>query len=459
MSNTEREITKLEDFFNTDYVDSASYDNLRKIGSITDGLKNSSRKIIHTMIDKNIKDKTKVARLASTIAEHTEYLHGELGLAGVMVNLAQNFVGANNIPFIKRDGNFGTRHKPAAAAPRYIKTRKEDYLDKIYMKEDYPILINQQFEGINIEPRYFVPILPMLLINGSEGISSGFAQKILPRDPNTIISELTKILKGNKKLENVKLGAPYWKGFEGRVEQDPETSNKWLVYGNLIRENKNSIKITEVPIGYTLDKYTEVLDALEDKNVIQNYQDKSDTKKDIYNFNLKVRRDFSDKNNDEKMYEKLKLVKSMSENYTCIDQNNRIKVYESAEEIFIDYYNLRLEYYNKRKEYLLGKYQKDLDIFNSRYLFVKGVVDGNIVVNNKTKSNIVSQLDKIDEILKEEDSYDYLLRMPIYSLTKEKLDEIKNKIKDTKELIKTLKNRNSEDLWLEDLDEAKKLLN
>jgi len=170
-----REMIRLEDFFNTDYVDSASYDNLRKIASIADGLKNSSRKIIHTMIDKNIKDKTKVARLVSTIAEHTEYLHGEVGLAGVMVNLARKFVGTNNIPFIQRDGAFGTRHKPAAAAPRYIKTRKEDYLDKIYMKEDYPVLISQQFEGYNIEPRYFVPSIPMLLINGSEGLSTGFA--------------------------------------------------------------------------------------------------------------------------------------------------------------------------------------------------------------------------------------------------------------------------------------------
>lgn len=451
-----KETTKLEDFFNTDYVDSASYDNLRKIGSISDGLKNSSRKIIHTMIDKNIKEKTKVARLASTIAEYTEYLHGELGLAGVMVNLAQNFVGANNVPFIKRDGNFGTRHKPAAAAPRYIKTRKEDYLDMIYMKDDYPVLISQQFEGINIEPRYFVPIIPMLLINGSEGISSGFAQKILPRNPKTIISELSKILKGSKKLENVKLGNPYWNGFEGTVVEDSEIKGKWLVYGKFERENKNSIKISEVPIGYTLDKYTELLDTLEDKNIIQNYKDKSDN--DIYSFTLKVKRDFSDKYNDEKMYEKLKLVKSMSENYTCIDQTNRIKVYSNAEEIFIDYYNLRLDFYGKRKTHLLNKYKQDIDLLNSRYLFVKGVVDNKIIVNNKTKSNITTQLDKIDKILKIEDSYDYLLKMPIYSLTKEKLDDIKSKIKQAKELTKALKNRKLEDLWLEDLNNVKNLL-
>jgi len=452
-----KETTKLEEFFNTDYVDSASYDNLRKIGAITDGLKNSSRKIIHTMIGKNIKEKTKVARLASTIAEYTEYLHGEIGLAGVMVNLAQNFVGANNIPFIKRDGNFGTRHKPAAAAPRYIKTRKEDYLDKIYMKDDYPVLISQQFEGINIEPRYFVPIIPMLLVNGSEGISSGFAQKILPRDPKIIISELTKILKGTKKLENVKLGSPYWEGFKGKVEEDIETKGKWLIYGCFNRENKNSIKITEVPIGFTLDKYNEILDALEDRNVIQSYQDKSDN--DIYKFNLKIKRDFADKYNDEQMYEKLKLVRSMSENYTCIDQNNRIKVYNDSEEIFIDYYNLRLDFYGKRKEHLLSKYKKDIDFLNSRYLFVKGVVDGEILVNNKTKVNITSQLDKIDNILTEEDSYDYLLKMPIYSLTKEKLDEIKNKIKAAKDLAKDLKDKGLETLWLEDLDVVKSLLN
>lgn len=447
---------KLEDFFNTDYVDSASYDNLRKIGSISDGLKNSGRKIIYTMLDKNIKDKTKVARLASTIAEHTEYLHGELGLAGVMVNLAQNFVGANNIPFIQRDGNFGTRHKPAAAAPRYIKTRKEDYLDKIYMKEDYPVLIKQKFEGINIEPRYLVPIIPMLLVNGSEGISTGFSQKILPRSSKTIVSELTKILKGTKKLENVNLGNPHWNGFEGEIIEDVETKGKWLVHGKMKLENKNTIKISEVPIGFTLDKYVEILDLLEDKNVIQSYQDKSDN--DIYNFNIKVRRDFLDKYKGDKLYDKLKLIKSISENYTCIDQNNRIKVYNNAEEIFIDYFNLRLSFYEKRKEHLLEKQKRDIEILNSRYLFIKGVVDNRIIVNNKSKKDIINQLDKVDKIVKENDTYDYLLKMSIYSLTKEKLEEIKNKVKEAKDFVKELKDKTYNEMWLDDLSNIKTIL-
>ena len=244
--------------------------------------------------------------------------------------------------------------------------------------------------------------------------------------------------------------------FQGKIEADSEVKGKWMIYGNYIRENKNSIKITEVPIGYTLDKYNDVLDLLEDKNIIQSYQDKSDN--DIFNFNLKVRRDFSDKYNDEKMFEQLKLVKSVTENYTCIDSNNRIKVYNNAEEIFTDYYNLRLDYYSKRKEHLLNKHKKDIEILNSRYLFVKGVVDGTILISNKSKANIISQLDKIDKIIKDEDSYDYLLRMQIYSLTKEKLADIKNKIKEAKDLMSNLKNKTIESMWLEDLEDVKKLI-
>lgn len=444
---------KVEDFFNTDYVDSASYDNLRKIGSIADGLKNSSRKVVHTVISKNVNEKTKVSRLGPDIAGFTEYLHGEEGLSSVIVNLAQNFVGSNNMPFLKRDGNFGTRHKPAASAPRYIKTRKEDYLDKIYKKEDYPILIEQNFEGTKIEPRFFVPVLPMLLVNGSEGISSGFAQKILPRDPKLIVSELTKVLKGTKKINNVNFGAPYWAGFKGKVKEDKEISGRWLIYGDVKIENKNSIKINEVPIGYDLEKYNEVLDDLEEKGHIQTYQDKSDN--DVFNFNLKVKREFVDNNSDEQIFEKLKLVKAISENYTCINQLNRIKVYNNVEEIFADYYKLRLEFYDKRKASLLNKYAQDIDMLNSRYLFVQGVVDETIIVSNKPKANIESQLAKIKGIIKVDGNYDYLLKMQIYSLTKEKLDEIKKKIKDLKDIVKELKTKSLEQLWLEDLEEVK----
>ncbi len=172
---------KISTFFENDYVDQASYDNLRKIASLVDGQKNSSRKIIYTILEKNIKDEIKVSQLGSKVAEFAEYLHGNLD--GVIVNLAQNFPGTNNIPLLTREGNFGTRFAQEASASRYIYTYGSKEFFQLFNKNDNAILVKQYFEGEQIEPMFYLPTLPLLLINGSEGVSSGFAQKILSRDP------------------------------------------------------------------------------------------------------------------------------------------------------------------------------------------------------------------------------------------------------------------------------------
>jgi len=443
---------KIEDFFNTDYVDSASYDNLRKISSYVDGLKNCNRKIIHTILKKNINTKTKVSRLQSTISEYTEYLHGEDGIGKVIVGMAQNFTGTNNIPLLQRNGNYGNRMDHVSAASRYIYTQKEAYLDKIFKKEDYDILKEQYFEGVKIEPRFFIPILPMLLVNGSEGISTGFAQKILPRDPKIIISEITKVLSGEKGLDDIDLGSPYWEGFKGKVVKDEETPNKWYVYGNIIIENKNTIIIDELPVGYDLKKYISILEDLSDKNLIVSYKDYSDGN---FKFKVKIKREFSDNNDLEEIYTSLKLKSPITENYTTIDENNRIRVFNNVEEIFTNFFKIRMEYYNDRKGFMISQMDEDIELHNSRFIFIKSVIDGSLEINNKTKKFIIDQIEKIDGIIKLEDSYDYLLRMPIYSLTKEKLDEIKEKIKNLKSELNTLKGKSLEKLWEEDLNDFK----
>ena len=444
---------KIEEFFNKDYVDAASYDNLRSISSYVDGLKNCNRKIIHTVLKKNINSKSKVSRLQSTISEFTEYLHGEDGIGKVMVGMAQNYTGANNIPLLQRNGNYGTRLDHVAGASRYIYTQKEPYLDSLFRKDDYEILTEQYFEGIKIEPRFFVPVLPMLIANGSEGISTGFAQKILPRDPKVIVSELKKILTGKKNLENVKLGSPYWDGFKGKVVRDEENPKKWYIYGNLVRENLNTIIVDELPVGYDLKKYLDILETLSDKNIIVNYKDYSEGEN--FRFKIRVKREFSQKNSEEQVYVKFKLKTAITENYTTIDENNRIRVFDSIEDIFIDYFKIRMEYFNTRKGYIIDQMNYDLDVLNSKFIFIKSVIDGTIVINNKAKKVIVEQIEKNPKILKVEDSYDYLLRMPLYSLTKEKLIEIKEKIKNIKEELKIYKGKTLENLWIEDIENLK----
>ena len=189
---------KITEFFDTDYCDYGSYDNYRKIASICDGLKPSARKCLYIVLKDNIKEPFKVQNLCARVSEKTNYIHGATSLYGVIVGLAQDFVGTNNIPLFQRKGNFGTRLIPEASADRYIFTCKEKYLDNIFNEEDNSNLISQIFEGDEIEPKFFIPIIPMLLVNGSLGLTTGFSQKILPRDPKELIKWIMCKLSGKK---------------------------------------------------------------------------------------------------------------------------------------------------------------------------------------------------------------------------------------------------------------------
>lgn len=187
----------LQNFFSRDYVNQASYDNTRKIASAVDGLKNASRKVICTVLDKKINEPIKVQQISAKVSEYTDYLHGSLD--GVVVSLGQNFTGSNNLPLLNKKGNFGTRAIPSASASRYIYGSSTKYLDKIYSPKDTGTLQVQYFEGTKIEPLYYVPTIPMILVNGNRGVSSGFAQLILGRNPSELITLLKKRLKGTIK--------------------------------------------------------------------------------------------------------------------------------------------------------------------------------------------------------------------------------------------------------------------
>jgi DNA topoisomerase-2 len=138
--------------------------------------------------------------------------------------------------------------------------------------DDRDVLEEQWFEGERIEYKYYVPILPLILINGSEGIGNGFAQKILPRNIEDVKQEIANKLKSTK--YTIKPLIPYFKGFNGLVEQNGE-SNRWIVSGSFTRVNTSTIHITEVPIGYDLKSYLQVLDDLVEKKVIKDYDDNS----------------------------------------------------------------------------------------------------------------------------------------------------------------------------------------
>lgn len=434
---------KISEFFNNDYVDQASYDNLRKIASLVDGQKNASRKILYTILEKNVKEKIKVSQLGSKVAEFAEYLHGNLD--GVIVNLGQDFPGTNNIPLLQKKGNFGTRFSQEASASRYIYAYGTQQFFELFRKDDTAILKNQFFEGQQIEPMYYVPTLPILLVNGSEGVSSGFAQKILPRNPESVKTYITTKLSGGQ--PRIKL-TPHYNGFKGTIEQG-ENSSQWLIKGVMKITGINKVEITEVPIGYDLKSYIDVLDKLEDDKVIQGYKDKSENDNFLFEVTIpsKTLKEWS----EEELMNKLKLIKKVSENYTVIDENNKIVVYESAEEIIDHYIRVKLNSLVNRKEYLKGRFEEEIRYDYSKYLFTKMIVENKLIVAKRKKTDIVADLEKVSDILTRDDSYDYLLNMNILSLTEERMTKLESDIKQKKSDLDQLVKKTIEQIWTEEI--------
>jgi len=430
------------EFLDNEVVDFASYSTLRAIASVVDGLKNAHRKVVYYTQNSPVKER-KVLNYAGEVMTSTEYLHGDI--SGSIIALAQNHTGTNNIPLLTREGNFGSRFEPEASAIRYIYSSKEKHFDKIFNKVDNNVLIQQEFEGTKIEPRFFVPSIPLLLVNGSEGIATGFAQKILPRSVDVLKDYIKSSLNGG----NLPELPPHYNGFNGVIEKT-ETPNQYLIKGTFEKVSNTKLIITEIPVGYSLKQYTKVLDTLEDKKVVKSYKDLSEN--DEFKFEVSVEMKFMKGVSSDDILEKLKLVKKVTENFTVIDENNRVIAYNSPEEVIQHYIKIKLKYMHLRKDYLTQKTKEDLLVLASRYLFIKNIVDANIIINKVKKENIIAQLETYDKIITVDGSYDYLLNMPIYNLTEEKLEELLEAIKNKKVELQEIQNKSIESTWEEEID-------
>lgn len=440
---------KITEFFENEFPDFAGYNLYRMVASYVDGLKPSQRKIVHTAMKNNIKSSIKVSQLASKVAEETQYLHGEDNLTSVVVTMAQNFPGTNNMPIIWPESSFGNRCFPEAAAGRYIFTRKSDYFDSIFDPKDTPLLTGQVFEGDNIEPLFFIPTLPMILINGSSGIGSAYAQKILPRNPTQVEKAVRKYLSEGK-LPTARL-APFYKGYKGKISHIE--GNSWEIRGLIEKKNSTTIMVTELPIGITLDKYTEELVKMEEAGTITTFTDYSDPGENNFLFEVKVTRAGWQKKTDEQILRDLKLIKRVTENFTCIDENNQVREFKDEKEILLAYIKIRSEFYAARKEDQLQKTDRKMVIARNRVKFITNVGQGKLDLYNKSEGSITCKMGGYDKV---DDSYDYLLKMPIHSFGKEKIKALKEDVKKLEAEYAELKKKSQNDLWLEDLDNGRK---
>ena len=447
----------LTEYYENDVPAYVSYDNIRKISGI-DGLKLSQRKIIYSAFKRCYNTWLKTDTACAQCQIDTNYIHGAANLEGVIDGLAASYVGSNNYALLTgNSGGFGCRIRPCPSAGRYTRIKLSDISKKLFLEVDNNILERQYFEGQYIEPRFLVPVFPVMFLNGSNGMSTGFSNDILPRNPTEIIEYIKKKLNGTEKPRMQLL--PWFKGHLGKVAWNDELQRNES-FGVITYNNMTSYTVTELPIGVEYQKYVEFLDKLCENGTIQDYDDKCDPKTDKILFNIKTTREFTRKidNDERKLYETLHLVKSLPEVLCCIDENNRVKEFSNVQEILDMFIDIRLKFYQKRKDWLIDDLKKKLAKLASKYYFVKGVVDGTIIVNKQKKDNVIEQLEKIEKICKIDGSYDYLLAMQISSLTAEKMEELKKQIEDGKEEYKTVKSTTVQDMWLADLHELKKVL-
>lgn len=438
----------ISEFLSNEYKEFAMYViESRAIPSLVDGLKPVHRKIIHVSnnIWKTGNEKTlKVFQLAGKIASDSYYHHGSSSLENAIVTMAQKF--KNNAPLLEEEGQFGSLRSPQPGAARYIGTKLSDNFRLIY--KDFELLEYKEEEGEKIEPYYFLPIIPTVLLNGTSGIAVGFASNILNRDVKELIDSCNKILNG-KKIGDIK---PHLNGFKGSFLQDKDNNKRWIIRGCFNKVNTSTIKITELPISMTYEKYEDILDELIDEKIIVSYENNC---KDNIDYTIKMTRSDLEKYDEDALFKILKLEEYSTEIYSTLDENGKLKIFESIPDI-IDYFvNFRLTYYVKRKEYLLNKSNKELNILLNRGKFIKAIIDGKLKINNIPKDQIITGIEslKLDKI---DDSYDYLLRMTIYSLTKEMYEKLKEEFKLKKEEIAKLEATDPKDMYLLDLSELKK---
>ena len=443
------------DFIHYDFKHFSIDDNKRSLPSILDGLKPSQRKILYGAFLRGLdKDEVKVSQLAGFVSDKAAYHHGEMSLNGAIIGMAQNFVGSNNINILKPNGQFGTilRGGKDAASPRYIWTKFEDLTTKIFMVDDEPILTKQYDDGMPIEPETYAPIIPMILINGTKGIGTGFSTTIPPFNPKDIVKSIRNKING-KAIETLK---PWWQGFTGSItdnkndmsfETSYTVSGKWKIKGN-------KLIITELPIGEWTSDYKEFLEKmLQEKkdNPFKGYIDNNtDTK--VY-FELEFEDDFLEELDSIKIEKMFHLNKRFSlGNMHLYNYNGTITRYETIYDIINEFYDVRLELYQKRKDNKLENLESNLKLISLKVKFILLIINKKLEINNKKKSEIEEKLIEL-KFIKISDSYNYLLSMPIYNLTQEKIEELKKQENEKQTEYDILVKMKPHDLWLIDLDD------
>ena len=331
-------------FVETELVQYTSDAVVRCIPSVIDGLKPSQRKVIYTMLKSASNKEAKVAQLAAHVAQQTAYHHGEASMQQTVVGLAQDFVGSNNAPLLLPIGQFGTRRIGGddAASARYIFTRLSPVAALVFPPEDFPLAPQQEDEGQAIEPRYLLPVIPWILVNGASGIATGFSTTVPPHDPRAVVAAVrAAVLRATPEGPALHM---HVRGFTGPVVPEAaryttETTVSAVARGHVV---------TELPVGVWTEAYKETLEKLVE---------------------MKRARSFVDESTDTEVRfvvtgstaAALRVTRYVSRrNMHALDASGALRLWESAEQIVAYFVEHRAPLYARRHEARAAKLEADI---------------------------------------------------------------------------------------------------
>jgi len=471
--NTNNLTVSYEDFINKELIHFSKYDCDRSIPNLMDGLKISLRKIIFAAFKKNLNSEIKVAQFSGYVSEHSCYHHGEASLNQAIKGLAQNFVGANNINLLFPSGQFGTRIQGGddAASERYIFTRLEKITRTIFPAVDDNILKYLNDDGTFVEPIFYAPIIPMILVNGSKGIGTGFSTDVMCYNPIQIIDYLLSKL-GDAAFVNTTDFLPYYEGFGGSIEKINES--KFLIKGKYEKLAADKIRVTELPIGLWTENFKELLEELiEPTNVSKDGKKQAPSIKDYDDMSRDTTVDFTITfpkgkleeleatncdNNCNGLEKLLKLfTTNTNTNMRLFDAKDKLKKYETVESIIDDYFVTRYEMYQTRKDFMIDALTKELVLLSNKARYIKENLDGTIDLRKKSKAQVSEMLkSKGYNMIDEDEEYKYLVKLPMDSVTEENVQKIFKEQENKSAELETVKNTSANQMWSGELNNLKK---
>jgi len=467
--DTSNPSVQYEQFIDNEMIHFSTYDCARSIPNMVDGLKISLRKILFSAFKRKLTSEIKVAQFSGYVSEHSAYHHGEASLNGAIVNMAQNFVGSNNINLLEPNGQFGTRLHGGddSASERYIFTMLNSLTRSLFPDADDSVLSYQNDDGTIVEPDYYVPIIPFALINGISGIGTGFSCSIAPYNPSTIINYLKDKL--NKKDVSTIEFLPYYEGFKGSVSKIAD--QKYLIKGVYEKIADDKVRITELPVGTWTMPYTSFLESLVDGVTDKNGKKSSPLLRDFTSISTEVTVDFTvvfprgklaqlegeiDANNCNGVEKLLKLSTTVSTtNMHMFNSECKLHKYASPEEIIDDFYGVRIGIYHKRKEYLIAEMEKKLVRLSNRAKYIQETLAGTVDLRRK-KSDQVTELLTKKQYATIDGDFKYLIKMPMDSVTEENVTSIMKEKETTETELDTLKKTTVEKMWLGELNTLEK---